>query len=244
MLRKILTLITVICISLSVLSCSKGQDLQATPTDKWTGTYVWTNEKTGEFKVAVVEGAGDQKVRFSLKSVRATEEFEGLAKSNSGRYVVLNTGPRCFKIGLSAQNDKVTIDDMWTDGGGSRGENWTGKYMKLAEGEMVPEFGDPRWNGEYVCEELGQSVSIYGTRENFVLLSYTTIEEEETVNHELKCLEPEPSKAVYTQDQRLVIVEILSSNTQIKITDAYMDDSENKGISGIYTRRAEEEPHA
>ena len=244
MIRKLLAVTIVICICLSAFSCAKIEDVKTTPTDKWTGTYVWSNEKTGEFKVATVYGADEKTVKFSLKSTKGTEEFEGSPKTETGRYIVLNTGPRCFKISLSAKNDKVTLDDMWTDSPGTRSENWTGKYKRLAEGEVTPEFGDPRWNGEYFCEELGQTVSVYGTRENFALLSYTTIEEGETVLHELKCLEPEASKAIYTEDQRLVIVELLSSNTQIKITDAYMDDSENKGISGVYTIRVEEEPHA
>ena len=96
--------------------------------------------------------------------------------------------------------------------------------------------GNPSWNGEYVCRETGLKISVYGIKEGYVLFSYKEIKDGEEIVYNLKCLEPEATKAVFTQDERLVILDILRKNSKIKVTDLYMNDTENKGISGVYEK--------
>lgn len=236
MIKKILSLIIILCTLPALVSCSRAGDDEAVATDRWNGIYVWTDEETEEFKVLDVEGLDDKNIRFTLESVRSTVEFEAPIKSDSGRYVVTNLGQRSVKITLSTDGNTVTIDDMWTDAESSRQENWTGKYQWIGHDETPESFGNPAWNGEYVCKDTGLKISVYGIKEGFVLFSYKVMEEDEEVVYNLRCLEPEPTKAVFTQDERLVILDIIKNNGKIKVTDLYMNDSENKGISGVYEK--------
>ncbi|MBO5008439.1 MAG: hypothetical protein J6D26_06350 [Clostridia bacterium] len=244
MIKKFVSVIIIICTMFALISCGKDESENIVKTDKWNGTYVWTDENTEEFKIIDAKGIDDETVSFSLKSARETVEFEGSFKSASGRYIVVNMGPSCFKISLSTDGTKITVDDMWTDDKTQRTENWTAKYERLPDGEKAPEFGNPIWNGEYFCEELGQTITLYGIKEGFVLLTYdvTGGSEEETLS--LKCLEYleyDKTQAFFTLDERLLILDLVENNTRIKITDVYMNDSENKGISGVYTRKIKED---
>lgn len=235
MAKKVFSLIAVLCLSISLMSCSDSGDDDIVNTDRWNGTYMWTNEETGEFKVVEAIGVDDDSVGFMLESSRLTEEFEASIKSNSGRYLVENLGSKTVKVTLSADNDMIVIDDMWTDDINLRQENWTGKYYKLTEDMEIPAFGDKSWNGKYTNAETELTVSVYGIREGYALFSYKAEAEGEEVTYNLRCLEPETGKAVYTEGERLIILELLSRG-RLKVTDLYMNDSENKGITGIYKK--------
>lgn len=233
--RKALFFIFILFCSVFLSSCFNG-DVETVATHRWDGVYVWQNEETEEFKVLDALGIDDKNIRYTLESSRGTEEFEAPIKSESGRYVVKNLGPRSVKITLSTDKDVITIDDMWTDKETPRTENWTGKYYKLGYGEKPPKFGNSLWNGEYVCAETGLEITVYGVKEGYVLCSYKTTEDDEEIVKNLRCLEPDSTKAVFTEGERLVILELIRKNSRIKVTDLYMNDSENKGISGVYRK--------
>jgi len=243
MLKKILSFVLLICTALGLTSCGNEEADQAVMADKWTGQYVWEDKDTEEFKVLNIESTGEKKVHIECKSVRATENFDGEAKSKTGRYIAVNLGSKSLKVTLSAEYTYVEIDDMWTgENPADRIENWSGRYRKLEEGEELPKFGNTSWNGKYICEENGQIVSVYGIKERYVLFVYDGINEDgEEVTNRLECLESDPTRAVYTKDERLVMIDIVKANEKIEITDMYMDDMENKGISGIYTKYVPEE---
>ncbi len=235
MTRKAFFLILIVFCSLLLSSCL-NKEVEIMATHRWNGVYVWQDKETEEFKVLDVEGIDDKNICYTLQSARGTEEFEAPIKSESGRYVVKNLGPKSVKITLSTDAEIVTIDDMWTDKNTRRMENWTGKYYRLPYGETPQNFGNSLWNGEYVCEETGLEISVYGIKEGYVLCTYKTIEDGEEVVKNLKCLEPDSTKAVFTEGERLVILELIRENSRIKVTDLYMNDSENKGISGVYKK--------
>ncbi len=235
MTRKSVILMLIVFCSVFLSSCFK-KEVEIMATHRWNGVYVWTDDETEEFKVLDVEGIDDENIRYTLQSSRGTEEFEAPIKSESGRYVVKNLGPKSVKITLSTDAEIVTIDDMWTDKNSRRMENWTGKYYRLPYGETPPAFGNSLWNGEYVCADTGLEISVYGIKEGYVLCAYKTFEEGEEVIKNLKCLEPDSTKAVFTEGERLVILELIRKNSRIKVTDLYMNDSENKGISGVYKK--------
>ena len=235
MIKKIIALIIIVLTVTGLTSCFKKR-VEVMTTHRWDGVYVWTDKETEEFKILDVKGVDEKNICYTLQSSRTTEEFTAPIKSESGRYVVSNLGSKSVKITLSTDAEIVTIDDMWTDKEKKRNENWTGKYYRLGYGEKPESFGNPSWNGEYVCEETGLEISVYGIKEGVVLCSYKTYEEGEEVIKNLRCLEPDSTKAVFTEDQRLVILELMRKNSKIKVTDLYMDDSENKGISGVYKR--------
>ena len=235
MIKRIACVFLCLCAAVSFCACSKD-DKETISTDKWNGTYMWVDEETEEFKVVEAIGIDEETVSFCLESSRITEEFEAHIKSASGRYLAENLGARTVKVTLSADLDTVAIDDMWTDDASTREENWSGKYKKVALGEQIPAFGDKLWNGIYTCEETGLTVSLYGIKEGFALFSYTKAEGEEELTYTYRLLEPEKGKAVYTEGERLIMVERISKS-RIKVIDLYMQDSENKGISGIYKKQ-------
>ena len=237
MIKKLLVYIVILCMMFSFAACKNGNDDASVTANRWDGTYKWLNEETGEFKLVEVVAPDEEKVSFKFKSARMDTEFSAPLKSDSGRYAVVNLGPKTVKITLSSDGEVVTVDDMWTNPDESRDENWTGKYQRLLYGEEVPEFGNTAWNGEYVCNENGMTVSVYGIEEGFALLSYEVEEFGEKVTYNFRCLEPEAKKAVFTEGNRLIILELITKNKKIKITDLYMDDTANMGIRGIYVKR-------
>ena len=235
MTKKLLLVFMIIIMCVSCVSCSNGED-EVVETERWTGLFMWENEETGEFKVLEANAVDDITVGFLMESSRGSEEFQAQTKSKSGRYLVVNLGQKTLKITISTDGEVITVDDMWTDDITLREENWTGKYHRLLYGQEVPQFGNKEWNGKYTNAETGLEISTYGIREGFVLFSYKGMNEdweEETLH--FMCLEPEAKKAVFTKDERLILLEI-QANKRIKVTDLYMNDSENKGISGIYKR--------
>jgi len=257
--KKILAFLMIFFSMFSLTSCFSDADGDVVDTTRWTGTYVWTDEETEEFKVLEAAAVDDDTVNFMLESSRITEEFDADTKSKSGRYIVTNLGPKTVKITISADGETITVDDMWTDDISLRDENWTGKYKRLLPGEEIASFGNKAWNGVYVNPDTELEVSTYGIKEGIVLFSYNGLEElgeeeedekdkkgkkdeeeepsvPEEVTFNFRCLEPEPKKAVFTQNERLIILELLS-NGRLKVTDLYMNDSANKGISGIYKRK-------
>jgi hypothetical protein len=224
-----------LCIGLCLFGCS-GKDNEAVSTDKWNGTYMWLDEETDEFKLLEAVGVDEQTVAFVLESSRTAEEFEAHTKSNSGRYLVENLGSKTVKVTLSADFETVVVDDMWTDNNAKRKENWTGKYHRITEDMEIPSFGDKSWNGTYLLEDTNLTVSVYGIREGYALFSYMGEDAGEEVEYNLRLLEPERGKAVYTEGERLIILELLTKG-RLKVTDLYMNDSSNKGISGIYKKQ-------
>ena len=238
MIKKLISLVFILCIAVSLVSCSSKDEEEAVLADKWAGRYVWQDEETEEFKLLNIESIGEKKVHVECNSVRTVQSFDGEAKSKTGRYLAVNLGNKSLKVTLSANYDYVDIDDMWTgESPSDRMENWSGRYQKLDETMEVPKFGNASWNGTYICEECGQIVSVYGVKERYVLFVYESTDEEgQKVINRLNCLESDPKRAVYTKDERLVMIDIIKPNSKIEITDMYMDDMENKGISGIYTR--------
>lgn len=250
MIKKFLAITMVLSLCMGIASCSDDDSDESINTDRWNGTYMWLNEETEEFKLVEAIGVDEDSVSFALESSRISEEFEAHIKSKSGRYLVENLGQKTVKITLAANGEFIVIDDMWTDDIALRTENWTGKYYKVTEDTEIPEFGDKAWNGVYVLEETGLEVSVYGIKEGHALFSYTAcetfseedkddnkdMEECEEIVYNFRCLEPEPGKAVYTEGERLIILERLSRG-KLKVTDLYMNDSENKGISGVYTKK-------
>ncbi len=257
MFKKALSLVLILSMMIILVSCS-GDDEDIFATDQWNGTYVWSDEETEEFKVVEIKGIDEESISFSLRSARTTESFEADAKSDSGRYVVTNLGPKTVKITLSSNGEIVNIDDMWTDDISLRTENWTGKYQRILSGTVPDKFGNSAWNGKYVNEETGLEISATGIKEGLVLVTYKAapdaqklaelmeleesddsedISQTDIVDYNFKCLEAEKAKAVYTKDERLIIFELTSKNSKIKVTDIYMNDTENKGISGVYKRK-------
>lgn len=220
-----------------VTGCKDKEDKTTVTTNLWDGTFRWLDEETEEFKVVEVASKDEENISFKFKSVRTSAQFDAPLKSDSRRYAVVNLGSKTVKITLSADTQTITVDDMWTDADLSRDENWTGKYQRLLEGETVAPFGDTSWNGEYYCEANGQSISVYGIKEGFVLLSYEGELDGEKTVFNFRCLEPEAKKAVFTEGERLIILELISKNKKIKVTDLYMDDAENFGIRGVYVKR-------
>lgn len=237
MLKKLLVYILILCMMFSFAACKNDKDDDNATTNRWDGTYKWLNEETGEFKLVEVVASDEENVSFKFKSSRTDAEFSAPLKSDSGRYAVVNLGPKTVKITLSSDGEVVTVDDMWTNANEERDENWTGKYQRLLYGEEVPRFGNTAWNGVYVCNENGMTVSVYGIEEGFALLSYEGEEFGEKVTYNFRCLEPEAKKAVFTEGNRLIILELIAKNKKIKITDLYMDDTENMGIRGMYVKR-------
>ena len=237
MLRKI-TLFTMIVCAVFVFSACKGDETKTALIENWNGQYVWQDEETEEFKVVTIEVAGEKKVSIKCESVRESITFEGEAKSETGRYIAVNLGDKSIKVTLSPSYSFVEMDDMWTgDNSEDRIENWSGRYTKLTEEDEIPKFGNPDWNGKYICEENGQIVSVYGIKERYVLFTYDGLDEDgEMVENNLECLESDVTRAVYTKDERLVMIDIIRANERIEITDMYMDDMENTGISGIYKK--------
>lgn len=236
MLRKISLVIMVCLIPLVFMACSSDDSGETVSTTRWDGTFMWLNEDTEEFKVIEAKAVDETTVGFVLESSRITDEFEAGTKSKSGRYLVTNLGSKTVKITLSSDGDTITVDDMWTDDINLRDENWTGKYRRVSAEETIPEFGDKNWNGKYINASTGLEVSVYGIKDGFALFSYRAEENGEEVIYNLRCLEPEAGKAVYTEGERLIILERMTRG-RIKVTDLYMNDSENKGISGIYKNR-------
>lgn len=257
MFKKALSLVLILSMMVILVSCSGDED-DTFATDQWNGTYVWSDEETEEFKVVEIKGIDEDSISFSLRSARTTESFEADAKSDSGRYIVSNLGSKTVKITLSSNGEIVNIDDMWTDDISLRTENWTGKYQRILSGTVPDKFGNSTWNGKYVCEETGLEISAAGIKEGLVLITYKGVPDEQKlaelkeaeeaeelenaedidiVDYKFKCLEAEKGKAVYTRDERLIIFELTSKNTKIKVTDIYMNNTENKGISGIYKRK-------
>ncbi len=235
-LKRILSVFLVLASLVVLGSCSSGGDEGTVNTERWTGKYMWLNEETEEFKLLDAVGIDEQTVSFILESSRISEEFQARTKSASGRYLVENLGSKTVKVTLSSDGDMIVVDDMWTDDISLRQENWTGKYYRIQEGDEVPKFGDKAWNGKYICDALGQEVSVYGIREGYALFTYNGQEDGEEVIYSLRCLEAEKGKAVFTEGQRLIILERMTRG-RLKVTDLYMNDSENKGISGIYTKK-------
>lgn len=247
MIKKLFALMLICIVPFALLSCSNDETGETVSTDAWQGIYMWADEETEEFKVIEAVQVDDTTVGFVMESSRITAEFEAQTKSSSGRYLVTNLGQKTVKITLSSDKETITVDDMWTDDIELRDENWTGKYRRVLEGEVIPSFGDKNWNGKYKNEETNLEVSVYGIKDGIALFSYEAVEadmeedmeedEDEAleVKHNFKCLEPEAGKAVYTEGERLIILE-RTSHGDIKVTDLYMNDSENKGISGIYKK--------
>lgn len=242
--RRIFALLICFVLIMTLVSCNSKEENQQILTDKWNGDYVWENSRTEEFKILRIQSIDEKKVNVTCESARDTEIYEASIKSQQGRYIAVNLGSRSVKLVLSPQYQYVLIDDMWTgENPESRDENWSGKYRRLEEGEELPPFGNPDWNGKYICEETGTTVSVYGIKERYVLFSYITEEDGEKVENSLTCLESDPTRAVYTKDERLVMLDILKANEKIQITDMYMNDRENTGISGVYKKLVEEESH-
>ncbi len=237
MIKRVLLVILILSICVAFASCSGKKVSKEILLDNWNGQYIWEDEETEEFKLINIQNIDEESIKIVCKSARKTEEFETLVKSSSKRYAAVNLGSKSLKINLSSKYDYVDIDDMWTDENlQGRIENWSGRYRKLEEGEDIPEFGNPAWNGRYVCEENGQTMSVYGIKDRYVLFTYETTDGEDKVINKLECLESDPKRAVYTKDERLVMLDILEANKRISITDMYMDDMENAGISGIYKK--------
>ena len=234
--KKIFALIFAFVMPFALLSCSSDESGEPVSTEVWNGTFVWTDEETEEFKVIEAVAADETTVSFVMESSRITAEFEAQTKSKSGRYLVTNLGSKTVKITLSSDRETITVDDMWTDDISLRDENWTGKYQRLMYNETAPAFGDKRWNGKYKNDKTALEVSVYGIKEGFALFSYKEDLYGEEAVHNLRCLEPEKGKAVYTEDERLIIIERTGSGN-LKVTDLYMNNSENKGISGIYKKQ-------
>ena len=239
MIKKLIALMLICLMSFAFFACSDEETGETVSTDAWVGVFMWTDEETEEFKLIEAVAVDDTTVSFVMESSRITAEFEAQAKSSSGRYLVTNLGQKTIKITLSSDKETITVDDMWTDDIKLRDENWTGKYKRVQEGEIIPAFGDKNWNGVYKSEETNHEVSVYGIKEGSVLFCYKAQEDGNEVKYSLKCLEPESGKAVYTEDERLIILERISEG-KLKVTDLYMNDSENKGISGVYKKEAHE----
>ena len=236
MIKKISMLFLICLMAFVFMSCSSDDTGETVNTTRWDGTFMWLNEETEEFKIIEAKAVDETTVGFVLESSRITDEFEAGTKSKSGRYLVTNLGSKTVKITLSSDGDTITVDDMWTDDINLRDENWTGKYRRVLEGETIPEFGDKSWNGKYINNATGLEVSVYGIKDGFALFSYKAEVEGEEVIYSLRCLEPEAGKAVYTEGERLIILERMTRG-RIKVTDLYMNDSENKGISGVYKKK-------
>ena len=237
MFKKIILFTIILCTIFTFTSC-KDDDKKKALIENWNGQYVWQDEETEEFKIVTIETIGEKKVSVKCESVRENVSFEGEAKSETGRYIAVNLGNKSLKVTLSPNYSYIEMDDMWTDEDlENRMENWSGRYIKLTEEDEVPKFGNTSWNGKYICEENGQIVSVYGIKERYVLFTYDGIDEDgEMVENRLECLESDVTRAVYTKDERLVMIDIIRANEKIEITDMYMDDMENTGISGIYKK--------
>lgn len=237
MFKKIILFTIILCTIFAFTSC-KDDDKKTALIENWNGQYVWQDEETEEFKIVTIETIGEKKVSVKCESAKESVSFEGEAKSETGRYIAVNLGNKSLKVTLSSSYSYIEMDDMWTDEDlESRIENWSGRYTKLTEEDEVPKFGNPSWNGKYICEENGQIVSVYGIKEGYVLFTYNGSDEDGEINeNRLKFLESDATRAVYTKDERLVMVDLIRANEKIEITDMYMDDRENIGMSGIYKK--------
>ena len=71
--------------------------------------------------------------------------------------------------------------------------------------------------------EYGNLVRKLGTEVSHEIIGY--------VDEELA------KKVDKAEGERLIILELISKNKKIKVTDLYMDDAENLGIRGVYVKR-------
>lgn len=134
MLKKIISAAMVLFTALALCACKDDEPAAQIEEKIWVGTYVYTNDETGEFKVLSVTDEDETGVSMTFESVRSSDEFTAPFKSSSGKYAVLNAGDRCLKFSLQSSNTVVRVDDMWTSDT-RRNENWCGKYVMPSKRE-------------------------------------------------------------------------------------------------------------
>lgn len=233
MLKKIISAAMVLFTALALCACKDDKPAAQIEEKIWVGTYVYTNDETGEFKVLSVTDEDETGVSMTFESVRSSDEFTAPFKSSSGKYAVLNAGDRCLKFSLQSSNTVVRVDDMWTSDT-RRNENWSGKYVMLKEGETVDKFGDKNWNGEYVCADTGVEIGVWAVREGVVLITYKDPADEKDPTVNIRCFRSESNKdeAISIISGRTVKATLKKANSKIEITDDAADGSLN--ISGVY----------
>ena len=236
MLKRICSAFLLAGIIVIFAGCGESEETVEIEEKPWLGQYVMTDELTGEFKIVTVTEETDKNVVLSFKSVRSEDEFVAVFKSSSGKYAVCNAGDRCVKFNLKSHNTSISVDDIWINKDVKRNENWTGKYEKPQEEEVVPDFGDSSWNGRYANEETGLEISVYAIKEDSVLLTYRDESSEEAVNSNLVLLiNDEQNKCEYSLEGREVTLTLIKANKELEISDTSEDKNESgTNISGKY----------